>query len=281
MVGGIGRQHHALAVGIEAEHHVTRRMTEGGDGRDTGHDLGAVADESRLLRQRHYLLQHRLVPVFRRRACSCRVLPEGIFGFTHHVAGIGECRLAGLHEAADVIAVHMGHHHDRDLLRRIAGGADAFGKAAHTGLAAALAHAGIEEHDIRSGIDENRRETVDQRFGRQKVLLQQFRHRLLRLVGAIDLMRFLGDACAVIDHDDLEGSELERSDRRSAFHVRVFRLFLSHRSTCQQRRRREHPRRARPHQGPALHRHLTHGPSHFVALLNPVAPWTTGPEVAS
>jgi hypothetical protein len=102
----------------------------------------------------------------------------------------------------------MGDHHNRDLLRRIAGGADTFDETPQAGFATALTPAGIEEHDIRSGIDENRRETVDQRFGRQKVLLQQFRNRLLWLVGAIDLMRFLGDARAVIDDDELETPSL-------------------------------------------------------------------------
>jgi len=88
----------------------------------------------------------------------------------------------------------------------------------------------------------NQRETVDQRFGRQKVLLQQFCHRLLRLVGAIDLMRFLGDARAVIDDDELESAKLERSDPGMAsVHVGLFRLFLSHRNARHQRWRSQHP----------------------------------------
>src|SRR3546814_6617716 len=64
----------------------TGRMTEGGHAGNARHDLGAVADETGLLRQRLHISENALVSVFGRSPLASRIGPEVVF----HLAGRSE-----------------------------------------------------------------------------------------------------------------------------------------------------------------------------------------------
>ncbi len=251
VVGGIRGQHQRLALGFESVDHMPRGMAESGDGVDPRHHLGTVGDESGLFRQRHDLLQHRLVAVLGRRADAGRILPEVELHLSGHIAGVREGRRAALHEAADMIAVHMGDDDDRNLLGRIAGGANAVSKFSGPRLPAAFAEPGVEQHDLRSGIDQDRRKAVDETGGRQEILFEQRRDGFHRLIGAIGLVRIVRGARPIADHRHLEGTELEGLESRILRHGVLFCAFLSIRNSGQEARRRQgsHPC---PEQGSAL-----------------------------
>lgn len=108
-----------------------------------------------------------------------------------------------------MVAVHMGQHHHGHVLGRITGRSHAFGQAAITGTAASLAETGIKQHEIGAGIDENRREGIDELILRQKIVFQQFAHGLRRLVRAEGFTRIGRGARAVLDDQHLEIAELE------------------------------------------------------------------------
>src|SRR3546814_11167970 len=77
----------------------TGRMTEGGHAGNARHDLGAVADETGLLRQRLHISENALVSVFGRSPLASRIGPEVVFHLAGHIAGIRKGGGAAFHQA--------------------------------------------------------------------------------------------------------------------------------------------------------------------------------------
>ena len=72
-----------------------------------------------------------------------------------------------------------------------------------------ITETGVEEDDIRTGVDEHRCEAVDELVGGQEIRLKQRADRFGRLVGAEGLLGIFRGACAILDHDDLELADIE------------------------------------------------------------------------
>lgn len=128
----------------------------------------------------------------------------------------------------------MSDDDDRHLIRGIASGLQAFGKLARSRLATGFAKPRVEENDLGSGIDQDRGKAVDEAAGRQKILLQQRRDRLCRLIGAEDLVRVVRGSRSVADHRHLETSEFQRPEVRVLGHTVLFRRFLRAGQACEQ-----------------------------------------------
>ncbi len=96
-------------------------MTEGGNRTDARHDVSTITDKGRLFRQWLHIGKHGLMTIFGRRADTLFVGPKVVFLLAEDVACLGKGRLALLHQAANMVAVHMGQNHNGHVVRRITG----------------------------------------------------------------------------------------------------------------------------------------------------------------
>ncbi|MOA33642.1 hypothetical protein D3C78_1549530 [compost metagenome] len=78
-----------------------------------------------------------------------------------------------------------------------------------TSATAGLAETRVEQHEVRAGIYENRREGIDELLLRQKIVFQQFADRFRRLIRAEGLAGIGCGARAVLHHEHFEIAELE------------------------------------------------------------------------
>ena len=86
-----------------------------------------------------------------------RIDPEIIFRLAGGITCIGEGRLAAFHQAADMVAMHVGQHNDRHSPRGLYPAAvKAFGETTETVGAPAFTKPCVEQNDIRTGVDEHR-----------------------------------------------------------------------------------------------------------------------------
>ena len=108
----------------------------------------------------------------------------------------------------------MREHDDGDLFRPVAGRCQPLPELAHAGFPRTLAQPGIEKHQFRTGVDERRREAVDETIGGQEVFFHQFRDRLRTLVLPENGMRPVARPQAVAYGGDLETADPEAVDIR-------------------------------------------------------------------
>ncbi len=208
-------------------------------GRARGEHIGRVADAVPHRRNRHDAGRELLVPLILRHLAAERVeYPAIVLEQVFHAALGGAAHLAVVHpelpfrrrhqhfrvweselvalvdQAIHVIAVEMRDDHRVDVGHLDAGGGEVLRQLAELALGlleGARAAAGVEQDELRAGVDHDRRVVMDHLVGRQIDRLQRLAHLRDRRIGDVAL-RQREHARAIGEHRDLVRSDLVAID---------------------------------------------------------------------
>jgi len=194
------------------------------------------------------------VATFGRRALAGLIGPEIKFDLTDDITRILESRSATFHQAADMIAMQVGQRDQRDVVGRIAGSLEPLAKLAAAAGATAFTKAGVDEDDIRYGIDQRRGIAINEFIGRQEILRKQLLDRFRLLIGPEGFIRLFGNRGAVLEDSKLIRAELELIELglRRRIHLGLFST-CGHCGRLSQNHRRRQQADARSKQSAPFH----------------------------